>query len=266
MKKFTVDEKIKQINFFDERFYSIGDKDLFSVTGWLEVFPKGVQFNKWLMNTKDPEAVRDEAAQLGSDIHRLIELTLLGGTVKWIEGQMKLEVWERYLCWCNFWKDLQENPNKVLDIKKKIKQVETVEKFTEFIVYDLEIETAGTVDKLIKLIYDDNSIQFVLLDWKSGNNIYDTSYIQSAVYMKIVSKQYNLENLLGYIIQVNQFVNKKGYRVYEVENSEEEFEVFLAVQKVYRRANGKPKPKYKSYPIEVNLEYIKNSETIIKEN
>ena len=54
---------------------------------------------------------------------------------------MKLEVWERYLCWCNFWKDLQDDPHKTLDLKigrKKVESVETVEKFTEFIVYDPE--------------------------------------------------------------------------------------------------------------------------------
>ncbi len=270
--KYSVDETTKQINLFSERFYEIelpdGTKrDIFNVTGWLEAFPKGYQFKQWLMNTKDPDAVRDEAAQIGSYVHSLIERTLLGDTVKWEEGITKLEVWERYLGWCTFWKDLQENPKKVLDMKigkKEIQSVETVEKFTEFVTYDLDYEYAGTVDKMIKIIFTDGTYQFLILDWKSGNNIYDTSYIQVAAYVKSVSKQYHIPNLGGYIIQVNPTLNKKGYRVYEVENVDEEFGIFRATQQLYRRAFGDPKPKYKIYPTEVNLDYIKNNQ-IIKE-
>ena len=48
MKKYSVNEEIKQINLFDERFYLItceqypDGKDIFNVTGWLEAFPKGM--------------------------------------------------------------------------------------------------------------------------------------------------------------------------------------------------------------------------------
>ena len=271
-KKFRVDEDVKQINLFDERFYNIRlengeERDIFNVTGWLEAFPKWHQFKQWLMNTKDPDAVRDEAAQIGSYVHHLIERTLLGDTVKWEEGITKLEVWERFLGWCNFWKDLQENPKDVLGLKigkKQIKSVETVEQFTEFITYDLDYGYAGTVDKMIKLVFDDDGHKFIVLDWKSGNNIYDTSYIQVVAYIKSVQKQLHIKNLGGFIVQVNPSLNKKGYRVYEVTNIDGQFEMFLAAQTLYRGAFGEPKPKYKSYPTEINLDYIKNN-PIIKE-
>ena len=256
MIKYSVDETIKQINLFDERFYNIDKKDVFNVTGWLEAFPKGFGFKEWLMNTKDPDAVRDEAAQRGSDVHKLVELTLLGNTVK------------RFLGWCNFWKDLQSNPKETLKLKlgkKKIKSIETKEDFTEFITYDLENNYAGTVDKMIKIIFDDDSFTFAILDWKTGKNIYDTAYIQVAAYMQSVKKQYNLKDLLGFIVQPGLSLNKSGYRVYSVENPEEEFGVFKATQKVYLRAFGEPKPKYKVYPTEVNLDFIKDNQ-IIKEN
>jgi len=268
MIKYSVDETIKQINLFDERFYNIDKKDVFNVTGWLEAFPKGFGFKEWLMNTKDPDAVRDEAAQRGSDVHKLVELTLLGNTVKWEEHQTKLEVWERFLGWCSFWKDLQSNPKETLKLKlgkKKIKSIETKEDFTEFITYDLENNYAGTVDKMIKIIFDDDSFTFAILDWKTGKNIYDTAYIQVAAYMQSVKKQYNLKDLLGFIVQPGLSLNKSGYRVYSVENPEEEFGVFKATQKVYLRAFGEPKPKYKVYPTEVNLDFIKDNQ-IIKEN
>jgi len=149
--------------------------------------------------------------------------------------------------------------------KKKIKSIETKEDFTEFITYDLENNYAGTVDKMIKIIFDDDSFTFAILDWKTGKNIYDTAYIQVAAYMQSVKKQYNLKDLLGFIVQPGLSLNKSGYRVYSVENPEEEFGVFKATQKVYLRAFGEPKPKYKVYPTEVNLDFIKDNQ-IIKEN
>lgn len=255
MKQFTVDEEIKQINLFDERFYQIEDVDLFNVTGWLEAFPKGNGYNQWLKNTKDPEAVRDEAAQLGSGVHKLIELTLHGEKIKWSDVN-NIDIWERYLGWCNFWKDLQTDPNKTLDIEKKIKRVETLPKLTEYIVYDFELETAGTVDKKIKIIYDDDDYSFVILDWKSGNNIYDTAHIQVATYMEIDFRmtQDAVWRLIGRIIQVNPSLNKKGYRVYPVER--DDFEYFLTSKKNYIRAFKHPKPKYRVYPTEVELDKI----------
>lgn len=258
MKKFQVDEEVKQINLFDQRFYQIDGEDIFNVTGWLEAFPKGNGYKQWLINTKDPDAVRDEAAQLGSDVHNLIELTMTGETIKWYDVN-KIDVWERYLGWCNFWYDLQNNPEKTLSLKN-IKKIETVDKFTEFIVYDENINAAGTVDKMIKLFYNDDSFKFCIIDWKSGNNVYDTAYIQVATYATIVKKMYGINDILGFIIQINPTLNKKGYRVYQVENIEEEFGVFLATQKLYLRAFGDPKPKYRTYPMEVNLQTIKSIE------
>jgi hypothetical protein len=268
VKKYFFDEEISRIDLFDERFYHIKvdgkEYDIFNVTGWLDAFPKGNGFKTWLMNTKDPDAVRDEAAQLGSGVHDLIERTLKGETVEWIEGVSRLDVWERYLCWCKFWKDLQNEPNKVLGIKKPIKSVSVLPHLTEFIVFDTAINAAGTVDKLLGITYEDDSTQQILLDWKSGNNIYDTAYIQVSTYIKMTCKKYKLKDILGFIIQINPSLNKKGYRVHPVENIEEEYEMFLTTQKLYIRAFGQPKPKYKSYPAKVNLEFIKQNQ-IIKE-
>ena len=150
---------------------------------------------------------------------------------------------------------MKADPNKTLDLKK-IKEIKIEEKFTEFITYDLKLNYAGTVDKLIKIIYTDDTFQFVILDWKSGNNIYDTAYIQISAYAHSVMKQLKVKDLLGFIIQINPALNKKGYRVYPVD-IEGEFQYFLASQLNYRRAFGEPKPKYRVYPTEVNLESIK---------
>ncbi len=254
MKKYFVDDEIKQINLFDERFYLIDNKDVFNVTGWLEAFPKGMGFKKWLINTKDPDAIRDEAAQRGTDIHTLIERTLTNETVRWSETE-KIDVWECFLGWCNFWKELMDDPDKTLKMKN-IKTIETVEKFTEFITYDLDLGYAGTVDKMIKIIFKDDTFKYAILDWKSGANIYATAYIQISAYAHSVKKQYDIEMPLGFVVDVNPTLNKKGYRIHEVD-VEGEFEFFLASQKNYIRAFGQPKPKYRSYPTEININSLK---------
>lgn len=259
MKRYTLDAEIQQINLFDERFYNINGQDIFNVTGWLDAFPKGNGFKQWLMNTKDPDAVRDEAAQLGSEVHKLIEATLTGCTVTWEEGVTRLDVWERFLSWCNFWKDLNDDPNKLLGLKN-VKSINRLKDFTEFIVYDLDYNYAGTVDKMIEVVFDDKSKKQIVLDWKSGNNIYDTAYIQVSAYVKAIEKKYGLQDVVGYIVQVNPTLNKKGYRIYPVENIENDFQIFLATQQIYIRANGEPKPKYRTYPTTVNLSNIKLTE------
>ena len=258
IKKYNVNEEAKQINLFDQRFYTINNNDIFNVTGWLEAFPKGNGFRHWLMNTKDPDAVRDEAAQIGSAVHQLIDLTLKGNKVKWFDVN-NIEIWEKYLSWCNFWSDLQTDPCKLLGLKN-IKDIEMLPELTEFIIWDEEINAAGTVDKMIKINFEDGSSVYTILDWKSGNNVYDTAYIQAATYASIIKKNRKLDDIKGYVIQINPLLNKKGYKVYPVENIEEEFGIFLSVQKLYIRAFGLPKPKYRTYPTEVELKTIKITE------
>lgn len=265
IQKYSVDETLKQINLFDQRFYQIEGRDVFNVTGWLEAFPKGHGFKLFLMNNKDPDAIRDEAAQLGTDVHGLIERTLNGETVKWEEHQTKLDAWEKYLGWCCFWKDLSDDPKGTLKLKigrRKIVRVDPLPEYTEFITYDFDYEYAGTVDKMIRLVYDDETTEHVLFDWKTGSNIYDSAYIQTATYMQSVRKQHKIEALLGFVIQPGLSLNKNGYRVYPVENPNEEFGIFLATQELYRRAFGEPTPKYRIYPTEVDLDFIKNNQII----
>jgi len=266
MKKYRIDEEAKQINLFSERWYHLEEEnaDLPSVTTYLESYPKGDGFNKWLMNTKDPYQRRDEAAQLGSYVHGLVERTLLGDKIKYEEHVTPIEVWERYLYWCKFWKALITDPTKTLKSKKVIKEIVVPKDFTEFITFDLEESYAGTVDKLIKIVYEDDSVTYVIVDWKTGEHIYESAKLQIAAYAKSVGKQFKMPIGLAIIVQLNPEVNQNGYRV-NVRTKEEidnDFQDFLAVKQIWLREHGNQKPKYKSYPTEVDLEFIKNNEII----
>jgi hypothetical protein len=61
--------------------------------------------------------------------------------------------------------------------------------------------------------------------------------------------------------------NKKGYGLHEIGQEEIElyFDKFLSAKKLSDWKN-KERPKLLSYPLELSLESIKESETIIKEN
>uniref|UniRef100_A0A6H2A4S5 Putative PD-(D/E)XK nuclease superfamily protein n=1 Tax=viral metagenome TaxID=1070528 RepID=A0A6H2A4S5_9ZZZZ len=269
MIKYELDKNVKQINMFDERWYRIKDIDLPSVTTYLEVYPKGYQFNKWLMETKDPYQVRDEAAQLGSAVHGLIEKTLKGETIEYYE-EMDIKIWERYLYWCNFWKALFENPTKTLTTTKikqsEIIEIVTKEDFTEYITYDLEEKTAGTVDKLIRINYADGNTKYAIIDWKTGKNLYESAKLQVAAYAKMTEKQYKVPIDFAIIVQLNESLNKGGYRVAisTIEDINNDYLDFLNVKQIWLREHKNEKPKYRTYPTTINLDYIKNNE-IIKE-
>lgn len=271
MIKYRIDENIKQINLFNERWYEIKTETnefiLPSVTTYLEAYPKGFGYEQWLMNNKDPYALRDEAAQLGSYVHGLIEKTLFGNTIKFEEGMTKIEAWERYLYWCKFWKDLNENPGKTLKVEYPIKEVITKKDYTEFITYDLDEQYAGTVDKLLRFNCADGKTIYAVCDWKTGSNIYETAYLQVAAYAKSVSKQLKIPINMIIIVQLYPSVNKNGYRIHVKENEQIDidFEDFQHIKKIWLREHSNEKPKFKKYPTEINLEYIKNNQ-IIKEN
>lgn len=261
MKHYKVDFDAKRIDVFDERFYiiKVGGKEyvFYNVTGWLKAFPKGEGYEKWLINNKDPYEMRDKAADFGSQVHNLIEKTLNGESATYYDG-MDVKVWERYLMWCNFWHSLLNNPEKVLGLKG-IKEIQAPKDFTEFTVYDINDEAAGTVDKMIKVIFNDDTFRFVIIDWKSGEHIYPTHKIQIATYSTFVKRMFKIEEPLAYIVQIHPSLNKKGWRVTTVEGIDHYYQIFKYTQYNYKEAFGEPKPKFKTYPTEIDTEYIKNN-------
>lgn len=275
MKKYFLNAEVNQINMFSERWYKINAEGveyvLPSVTTYLSAFPKGIGYEKWLMDNKDPYSLRDEAAVIGSATHDMIERTLKGETIEFVEGQTTIESWEKYLGWCKFYKDFVKDPASALWTKTEIAKSKIVIKelvmpkdFIEFVTFDLEAQYAGTVDALVKLVYEDK-VEYAIVDWKTGKHVGDTAYLQTAAYAKSVSK------LIGYpvtrtiIVQLGLNLNKDGYKTYTHagQDLENDFIDFNHTKAVWLRENKNEKPKFKIYPMAVNLDFIKNNEIVL---
>lgn len=239
--KYYIDTEQEQINLFDERWYRIKiDKDqsieVPSVTTILEALPKGVAYLEWYKNT-DAEYVKQETAEIGSAVHNLIQyyLTFKGVSydqIDLINETKKVIIWERFNMWLDWY------------IHKNINPIET-----EYIVFNNNY--AGTVDMICR---EDGKI--VLYDWKTGNNIYDSAYLQVSAYKKAYEVMTGVEVDGVKILQINPKLNKKGWREYTVDNIDYYYDIFLSVLKIWNFQNKSAKPKYKTLPIIVNDDYI----------
>jgi len=270
IEKFQVDLEANRINKFDEQWYQIvvpeKEKpiDLPSVTTYLQAYPKGIGFKLWLQRVgENADTIRNEAAQLGILVHRLIEATLKGETITFENelGQRicSLVEWERFLSWCLWYQDMKENHN-----------LEPL--FIEQIVFDIDRMTAGTVDLIGKItITEKIKVEgqrkheevkrdiLKVFDWKTGQYIGDTAKIQVSVYQDIANKMKVFGKIEGAeIVQMYPNLNKKGFRVYTVEPEEisDNLEAFEACQKIFNKANPNFAPKYRSYPNQVSLDFL----------
>lgn len=254
MKFYKFDEKEKKIEVFNERWYYIDGKFYRNVTTILDIISKGYGYDEWLKQTSyNSEIIIDRAGKLGTVVHKLIERTLLGDTVKYsdldiYDEQTGVAYWERYLRWCSFWKDLISES-----------KVEYKPEGIEFICYSKKYEYAGTIDLVARI-----NGQLCVYDWKTGNSISDKHYLQVSAYMRALQEMFNEDVYAGYIVHIPfEKPNKAGFRVKEVENTDEYFNHFLSAKALHEWKNNE-KPKFLTYPMEVNLDYIKN-ELIIKE-
>jgi hypothetical protein len=241
-----------QINEFGERWYVEPDvpTDMPSSTTYLEVAPKGKAYDMFLQTMKNPEQVRDEAAQRGSATHGLIERTLKKETVHFEDLYDKdaLTIWKNYLAWCKWMK-------KFISTHEVSWEPEDVER----IVWDIDLLYAGTADWTPIV-----NGRRIVVDWKTGKSIWDTAYIQVSSYIKALEKMLGEPVNSGLIVQLGEELNKDGYRTYPIDNPDEHFEFFLIYQKIWWRAHKNEKPLFRAYPKSMSLEHIYNYNILLE--
>src|SRR6478609_3179176 len=101
-----IDDKLKQITFKDQRFYTLDDLVFYpSVTTILEVYPKGFGFNQWLKDVgNNAEQIRDRAADKGKKIHDATEKLKNGTELTW-DDTYSIEEWSMLCKFASFWRE-----------------------------------------------------------------------------------------------------------------------------------------------------------------
>lgn len=235
MKFYEFNEDEKRVDIFNERWYQNPENKKFyrNVTTILGIIDKGYAFNEWLKNVgHNAEIIVDRAGKFGTDFHKMVELFFTKETIKYSnvigDGQYKTSLWERFNIWLDFYKEMKLSP-----------------KSTEYVVYSDKYEYAGTAD-LITSSY--------LYDWKTGSTVGNSERLQQVAYMRAYEEMTGIHLESAFLVHIPLIKpNKKGYKVIEVSNSDELFELFLSTKKVFDMQN-QDKPKFLTLPLEINIE------------
>ena len=238
MKFYEFNEAEKRVDIFNERWYIHPETKKFyrNVTTILGVIDKGYNYEEWLKNNgHNSEIIVDRAGRFGTEFHKLVELFLNGETVKYFDltflgDRVSTELWERFNRWIDFWKELNEKY-----------KVEYKPEGIEFVTFSEEFEYAGTIDLVARIDGEP-----AIFDWKTGNHLGNKEELQQIAYMNTLGIK------KGFLIHIPATKpNKKGYRIKEINYSDEMFDLFLSTKKVFDMENT-DKPKVLTLPLELN--------------
>jgi len=253
MNKF-IDELANKITIPDEHYYlsAKSDKWLPSVTTFLDAYPKGANYVMWLKNVGlNATQILKEAGEIGSNVHAGIDLYVKSGILNYLsEDKRELWKWEEWELLCKAMEFFAIFTPKII--------------VHEFSFASDELGYEGTIDIICKI-----NGEIWLIDYKSGNNIYDSHYLQIAAYVKAWTllnpefpiKRAGILHLKATTLkQIEGKIQGKGWLLHESENTiDENFEYFQYCQKLWHRANKNAKPKILEYPLSFRKE-IKQEE------
>lgn len=247
--KIIHDQEAKQINFLDERFYTIDGKDFFpSVTTILDVYPKGYGFVQWLKDLgNNADEVLRRAGEQGSKVHEAIDMYLKGVKVSWtnIEGNpyYSIEEWKMILRFVEFWET--HKPTLISN---------------ESSLCSEKLGFGGTIDIVCEI-----KGEIWLIDTKTSNAIHTSHELQIAAY----SVMWNLlnedrqiertgimwlksatraEDKTGKKVQGKGWVLKEFDRHYQ-----DAYKIFQHTHAIWREENPNYKPKNMILPDHIKL-------------
>jgi hypothetical protein len=239
---------IRRVTFRSERWYErkilVGTPqecwDFVPAVTWIaDHYPKGREFYQWLAKKGWSEAEEIKASQgdKGSKIHQAISVLLNGGTVTMedaFENPRTLEpeeiTAEEYAALMSFCEWFQEAKPEVIA--------------NEYTVWNEHYRYAGTVDLRCKI---DGATW--LVDFTISSQIWPSKRIQLAAYRRADSSLPK-KTKLG-VLQLGYRYNKN--KKYKFTPIPDEFDLFLAVRKIWASECEDLKPLQREYPLSLNL-------------
>ncbi len=247
MNNFIINNNKGRIEFLDNRFYLTEDGGYVpSVTTILEAFPKDAAYFKWIKEVgSDADAIRDEAGRRGSVVHQLTEEYDAGHEVSFI-GQDAPKY--KMLEWAMF--------ERYVDFRSRFPFVTDC---IELNIISKEVGFAGTIDRVINL-----NGQKILLDIKTSNAIYPSYWLQLAAYRALLMNVGGVKVDKVGILWLNAKTRTEGkkddiqgvgWQLITKLYSADDFELFLACQKLWQAENKTVKPKQLVYNIAHQLNF-----------
>lgn len=239
----------KMINWFDQHYYQVGENFYPSVTTILQASPRP-ELMFWRGNVGNEEASRimKEAGERGSIIHNIFSAMLKGkkaGYRVYENSDTIIPVNDQFI---------------QLALWKLVRFMEIVSPkvhLSEEIVYSKAYEYAGTMDLLFEVdggSFNVNGAKPIgipagiyVADIKSGKNIDDEAYWQTAAYAKAYTEMTGTK-INGTLILHTQSQNKGGIEGFGVkirteEEMETDFSNFLKIYQVWKIKPYPSKPK-----------------------
>lgn len=234
MNKYIVGEN--KIEFLDSRFYKIGEDYLPSVTTITSNYPKGSYFEAWLKDKgAEADQIRDESADIGSNVHKAIELLLQGSEID--HNNYLIPEWELI----HKAKDFFDN--------HKFTNIQAEQNFVS-----KELGFGGTVDFLGR--YKDENW---LIDFKTSNAVQRSSELQVYAYKLLVEKMTGIKidrvgilHLKASTRTVKEFQGN-GYALREVATDDYIGKVFMATKTIFEDHMKGLKPRILNYPLKMKL-------------
>jgi hypothetical protein len=246
-KRLEFNPTLKQINFLDRRVYQRSEGVYYpSVTTILQYMPKAKFFETWLKDVgHNADLIMRKAGKEGTQVHEAAEKLIRGEELSWMDdyGNAKYSqlVWEMILKFYEFWTTYKPEPI-----------------MCEEFVFSDKHKFAGTADLVVKL---DGEIW--LLDLKTSNSIHKSYDLQLAAYAKGLEETKGIEIERTGIIWLKAHTRTaskkkgvyqgKGWQVRQVDNIEQNFELFEMIYKLYSLENPTIEPIYNCYPTTLKL-------------
>ncbi len=246
-KRLDFNPQLKQINFLDRRVYKRGEGVYYpSVTTILQYMPKNKFFESWLKDVgHNADLIMRRAGKQGTQVHEACEQLVLGKEVTWMDdyGNAKYSqiVWEMILKFADFWRT--HKPELIS---------------AEDFVWSDEHKYAGTADLVVKM-----HGEIWLLDIKTSNSVHKSFDLQLSAYAKGLEEAKGIKIQRTGIIWLKahsrgpskqkNVIQGKGWKVLQIDEIEENFELFKMIYKLYSLENPNTEPIYNSYPTALKL-------------